>query len=213
MSGPYESRSAPDAPFFFLSYAHVPLPRGHPDELDQRLVDFHGHLFDLIMQLTTIDAADSAAFLDRRIPLGAEWEKHLKHALATCQVFVPVYSPRYFGSEWCGKEWDAFERRQRHHRESRPHTVTPIVPVWWLPPERVRVPAVARRLQHTHIDLSVDYRQKGLFGLVAEGRRTRYRQAVWGIAQAIVDVAETARLDPCDVALFDDLRNVFEGDQ
>ncbi|KUM90643.1 MULTISPECIES: TIR-like protein FxsC [Streptomyces] len=213
MSGPYESHSVRQAPYFFLSYAHVPIARGDPGGPDRHLVEFYEQLFDLIMQLTTVDAGGTQAFLDRRIPLGAEWEKHLKHALATCQVFVPVYSPRYFESEWCGKEWDAFERRQQHHRKSRPHTVTPIVPVWWLSPDRVRVPAVARRLQHTHVDLGGEYQQKGLFGLMAEGRRTRYRQAVWGIAQAIVEVAETARLDPCDVALFEDLRNVFQEDQ
>ncbi|MEV6395229.1 hypothetical protein AB0M39_10700, partial [Streptomyces sp. NPDC051907] len=32
--------------------------------------------------------------LDRRMGIGAEWERQLKQALATCQVFVPVYTKR-----------------------------------------------------------------------------------------------------------------------
>jgi hypothetical protein len=41
---------------------------------------------------------------------GHEWPWRLSNALATCSVFVPLYSRRYFKSEHCGKEWFAFHR-------------------------------------------------------------------------------------------------------
>lgn len=54
-----------------------------------------------------------------------------------------------------------------------------------------------------------DLQLMGLRGLMEAGRWRVYRRAVWRIAERIVDVATAARFKPCDVSLFDDLRNVF----
>ncbi|MEV6400987.1 TIR-like protein FxsC, partial [Streptomyces sp. NPDC051907] len=149
--------------------------------------------------------------LDRRMGIGAEWERQLKQALATCQVFVPVYTKRYFSREWCGKEWDAFARRQAEQHRTKPYTVNAIVPVLWLSPAHLELPPVAEAVQYTHPDLGEPYLKMGLYGLRKSGYPLQYRRAVWGIAQTIVKVAQQARLEPCDIGLFDDLRNVFEG--
>ncbi|MDQ0945326.1 TIR-like protein FxsC [Streptomyces sp. V1I1] len=213
-SPPFASSTSPmgQDPYFFLSYARVPSTeeerRGeHPD---QDLVDFHRELCRHVMQLTDHDGTQPPGFLDRRMGIGADWEKNLKQALATCQVFVPVYTKRYFSREWCGKEWDAFARRQAEQHRARPYTVNAIVPVLWLSPAHLDLPPVAEAVQYTHPDLGPPYLKMGLYGLREAGYSLQYRRAVWGIAQTIVKVAQQARLEPCDIGLFDDLRNVFE---
>lgn len=142
--------------------------------------------------------------------IGADWERNLKQALATCQVFVPVYTKRYFSREWCGKEWDAFARRQAEQHRTRPYTVNAIVPVLWLSPAHLDLPPVAEAVPYAHPDLGPHYLETGLYGLREAGYSLQYRRAVWGIAQTIVKVAQQARIEPCRIGLFDDLRNVFE---
>ncbi|MBC3842855.1 hypothetical protein GXW82_29795 [Streptacidiphilus sp. 4-A2] len=50
--------------------------------------------------------------MDRGMHLGEGWVGRLSDALASCRVFVPLYSPRYFRSEPCGQEWRGFASRQ-----------------------------------------------------------------------------------------------------
>ncbi|EMF53615.1 hypothetical protein SBD_5159 [Streptomyces bottropensis ATCC 25435] len=141
---------------------------------------------------------------------GDYWESRLKHALATCRVFVPIYNSRYFRREWCGKEWDAFARRQR--LRTGPYTGNAIIPVLWVGEQHLTLPPVAAEVQYAHPDLGKDYVQSGLYGLKQAGRHAKYRSSVWSLAQMIVKVAQQTSLEPCDVELFSDLRNVFEGE-
>ncbi|NEE46574.1 TIR domain-containing protein, partial [Streptomyces sp. SID8455] len=69
-----------------------------------------------VMAMTDLPAGASAGFMDREIRSGEGWSERLGETLATCRVFVPLFSPRYFASEMCGKEWHAFEQRAIHHR-------------------------------------------------------------------------------------------------
>ncbi|MGW7415231.1 TIR-like protein FxsC [Streptomyces sp. NPDC054863] len=199
-------------PHFFLSYARTPSMKDgrRLDHPDKELEDFHWELCRNLMQLTDRDGSGPPGFLDQRMGIGKEWERTLKQALATCQVFVPVYARRYFTREWCGKEWDAFARRQAAQRGTRPYTVNAIVPVLWTSPADLELPPVAEAVQYSHPDLGQAYLKRGLYGLLKDGYWLQYRRAVWGISQTIVNVARQARLDPCDIELFDDLRNVFD---
>ena len=52
-------------------------------------------------------------------------------ALATCRVFVPLYSSGYFADERCGKEWAYFVSRAPAGDRSG----APIVPGVWVPVE------------------------------------------------------------------------------
>ncbi|MFE0454506.1 TIR-like protein FxsC [Streptomyces sp. NPDC058914] len=216
MTDPHLSGRPADAqdPYFFHSYGHVPAHPGAPRGPDERQQSFHDLLSQFVMQLSTHPGTSPVGFLDRRMPLGGEWRKHLKEALATCRVFMPVYSQRYATSRWCGMEWDAFARRQEVHQRFAPYTVSPIVPVLWTPPARVTLPDVVLPYQYHHQDLGDDYRRMGLLGLMEAGKWPSYRRTVWRIAERVVDVATTARWRPCDASLFDDLHNVFApGDQ
>ncbi|WP_327727228.1 TIR-like protein FxsC [Streptomyces sp. NBC_00487] len=199
---------------FFMSYARTPFKGDRPkkDDSDLALEQFHAQLCSDIMQLTDHDGEESPGFLDQRMGVGADWENRLKQALATCRVFVPIYTSRYFTREWCGKEWDAFARRQEEQLRTRPYTGNAIVPVLWVGTQHWTPPRVAAKVQYAHPDLGKDYLQSGLYGLKQAGRRVKYRSSVWALAQMIVKVAQQTSLEPCDVELFKDLRNVFEGD-
>ncbi|MFF7203566.1 TIR-like protein FxsC [Streptomyces sp. NPDC008141] len=213
VGSPPAPRQRNQNPYFFLSYARTPSPmdeRGRAGDPNKLVDDFHRELCEHILHLTDHDGLVSPGFMDRQLGVGVEWELNLKEALSVCQVFVPVYTTRFFTREWCGKEWDAFARRQAEQRRTRPYTVNAIVPVLWLSPTHLTLPPVVQAVQFAHPDLGEHYLKNGLYGLRKEGRTVRYRRAVWGIAQTIVTVAQQARLDPCDTALFDNLRNVFE---
>ncbi|MEV6401159.1 hypothetical protein AB0M39_41370, partial [Streptomyces sp. NPDC051907] len=93
-SPPTVSPTRPD-PYFFLSYARIPATEERSrEDPDRDLDDFHRDLCGHVMQLTDHDGREAPGFLDRRMGIGAEWERQLKQALATCQVFVPVYTKR-----------------------------------------------------------------------------------------------------------------------
>ncbi|MEE1764481.1 TIR-like protein FxsC [Streptomyces sp. SP18BB07] len=199
---------------FFMSYARLPMTgtRTRKDPSDVALEQFHAHLCSDIMQLTDHDGEESPGFLDQSIDLGEDWQGRLKHALATCRVFVPIYTSRYFKREWCGKEWDAFARRQEEQLRTRPYTGNAIIPVLWVGQQHLTLPPVAAKVQYAHPALGKDYLQSGLYGLKQAGRHAKYRSSVWALAQMIVKVAQQTSLEPCDVELFKDLRNVFEGE-
>jgi hypothetical protein len=203
-----------DPHVFYMSYARTPWKgvRGRRGPSDLALEEFYTLLCGNIMQLTDHDGVEPPGFLDQGRDVGADWENRIKHALATCRVFVPVLSTRYFTLEWCGKEWDAFARRQKEQLRTRPYTGNAIVPVLWVGEQHLTMPPVAAQVQYAIPDLDKSYLQAGLYGLKQAGRRALYHRTVWSLAETIVKVAQRTSLPPCDVQLFQDLRNVFEGE-
>jgi hypothetical protein len=101
-----------DAPYFFLSYAHSQRNgSGNPPELDIWVKKLFGDLCNQINSLTILPRGWTAGFMDRDLLPGHDWPEGLARSLASCRVFVPLYSRRYFESEHCGKEWSAFAQR------------------------------------------------------------------------------------------------------
>lgn len=181
-------------PYFFLSYAPTPAQGGgaDPDMWVERLFrDLCGH----VMALTDLPAGVPAGFMDREIRSGEGWSERLGEALATCRVFVPLFSPRYFASEMCGKEWYAFEQRAIHHRTRTNRSESAIVPALWVPVPPSQLPVPAEHLHYNHRDLGVRYLSDGLYGLIKLRLLAQeYEQAVYGLAKAIVRVADTTSL-------------------
>lgn len=141
-------------------------------------------------------------YRDVHVPLGEDWSATLLDALRTCDVFVPLLSPLYLLSEYCGKEWWLFERRVRRHVErygSRPPVVIPIL--WEAPSEQFVVPEVVRRIQYLDRDTAGAYGGTGLRRLVAHpgrGEKERYVAAVHLLAGRIAAVADRRALDVGD---------------
>ncbi|WP_406500324.1 FxsC protein [Streptomyces sp. NBC_00846] len=189
-----QQRAADHRPYFFLSYAHTPGYGGgtDPDMWVERLFqDLCGH----VMALTDLPAGAPAGFIDREIRSGEGWSERLGEALATCRVFVPLFSPRYFASEMCGKEWYAFAQRAIHHRARSNQSAEAIVPALWVPVPPTQLPGPAERLQFNHRDFGDRYVSDGLYGLIKlKLFEEEYERAVYELAKRIVTVADTIRL-------------------
>ena len=181
-------------PYFFLSYAHTPMwgSRGDPDLWVHTLyVDLCEH----IMNLTDLPAGAQAGFMDREMRSGDGWPEKLSENLATCRVFVPLFSPRYFGSEMCGREWYAFNERIVRARALSGRTVPAIVPALWTHVDLDQLPDSVR---HIHVDhFGARYADEGIYGLIKLSRmRDEYEETVLRLAQRIVRVANESPLPP-----------------
>jgi FxsC-like protein len=155
--------------------------------------DLCGH----VMAMTDLPAGAPAGFMDREIRSGEGWSERLGEVLASCRVFVPLFSPRYFASEMCGKEWYAFAQRAIYHHAKSNRPAEAIVPALWVPMPPEQLPGPAERLQFNHRAFGDRYVTDGLYGLIklrifAE----EYEAAVYELAKRIVSVADTIRLAP-----------------
>jgi FxsC-like protein len=119
---------------FFFSYKRVSktaYQRKFFDDLSDELRD--------LLEISNKD--EPVGFFDQSgIEPGEEWESVLENALQESKVMVCMYSPKYFESEYCGKEWQVFNmRRQEYQRqrsaagEMNPPLPVVIRPVLWLP--------------------------------------------------------------------------------
>ena len=198
-------------PYFFLSYARTPKRDPSDKEDPDRWVHkLYKDLCDAILQLT--DALpDEAGYMDRENRLGAEWSPELTNALATCRVFVPLYSRRYFESDNCGKEWFAFARREVNHRARGRPVVSAIVPALWTRLERERIPEVAQSLQYDHSDLGERYCTEGFYGIMKlQNYRKAYHQAVLRLAERIVAIGDASLAQADDQFVLEMQQKDFE---
>ncbi|MER5940297.1 TIR-like protein FxsC [Streptomyces sp. NPDC001928] len=196
-------------PLFYLSYARTPDARTGSRSREHRFfVDLTRQLAEL-----THTPQEGLGFIDVTLPPGMEWQQAMKEALATARVFVPLYSPRYFKSAWCGMEWDAFGRRQQRDNGLRGRQSSAIVPVLWASTEPRHLPSVSWGIQYADHELGDVYADRGMLGLMEFGSRGEYERGVRHIAETIVHTAQATHLAPCDPHLFDDLRNAFEDEE
>lgn len=180
-------------PYFFLSYART--PRADHDSAVNPDLWVHKLYEDLSYEVLQLISSPDAGFMDREIRLGVKWSEELTSALATCQVFVPLYSPRYFASENCGKEWYAFSKRVLDQQAARPETRMAIVPALWVPVREEGLPEVAKAIQFNHHSLGDMYGRVGFSGIIKVNRyNDDYLMAVQGLARRIVEVAERTQI-------------------
>ncbi|NBM18267.1 TIR-like protein FxsC, partial [Streptomyces sp. GC420] len=195
MQGPVDSGDASDKPYFFLSYAHTPRNDPSDPDPDMWVARLYRDLCEHILQMTTLPAGVKAGFMDQGMNVGDGWPESLSEALANCSVFVPLYSPRYFRSPQCGKEWYAFSQRAVYHRAVNDSRLSGIVPALWVPMPPNALPAPAERLQFNHSEFGEDYAAEGFYGLIKLSYlRQEYERAVYRLAQRIVRVVEETRI-------------------
>jgi FxsC-like protein len=175
-------------PYFFLSYARTPrLGSNDNSDPDRWVYKLYRDLSDTILNLT--GQSESAGFMDRDVRLGTVWSADLANALASCRVFVPLYSPRYFSSESCGKEWFAFAQREAAQLARASGAARAIVPVLWVPVQPESMPAIARSLPFD--SLGHRYDVEGFYGIMKLQRyREDYQLALDRLARRIIEVAD-----------------------
>nr|WP_170223404.1 TIR-like protein FxsC [Nonomuraea turkmeniaca] len=194
-----------------MSYAHTPVDEstggGDPNRWVHRLFD---SLCTELLQITSLRKGAQAGFLSRHPRAGDEWPDDVARALATCRLFVPLYSPRYFDNEQCGREWSAIQRRLRAHAPEPPPVIIPIV---WSPVDFNDLPACARAIPFYEDGLWPGYRSTGLYGVIkiSFSRRT-FQRATSELARRIKQVAELSPLlEAQDLPRYSKLPNAFAG--
>jgi FxsC-like protein len=199
------------APYFFLSYAHTPKhDPDDPDDPDAWVGKLYTDLCRHIMQLTDLPHGARPGFMDRELRPGHIWPAALSSALATCRVFVPLYSHRYFESEQCGKEWFAFSRRVLDAEARAVLRAEAIIPAIWVPVDVDRMPEAARNIQFGHHDLGDTYVAHGFYGIIKLSRyRGDYEEAVYELARRIIQVARKEPVPPGKLADYTALESAF----
>jgi FxsC-like protein len=205
--------SLESGPYFFLSYAHTPR-HDQSDSLDPDfwVGELHKELCRHIMHLTGLPQGAKAGFMDRELQSGHDWPQGLARALATCRVFVPLYSRRYFASQQCGKEWFAFTRRLLNHAARVTDPVQAIIPAVWVPVKPDLLPEAARSIQVDYGNVE-SYAAEGFYGIVKLSRfRDDYQEAAYHLAKRIVEVAESTPVRAGPVADYESLESAFGAD-
>src|SRR4029453_6519936 len=113
--------------YFFFSYSR--------QNNDSFLREFFDELNNTVKELVG-DKTDAGFFDQKGLELGELWERELEQALVSSRVFIAAVTAGYLKSEFCGKEWAAFESRLKAHAERKNSEVPPlIVPLLWHPSE------------------------------------------------------------------------------
>ncbi|MDX3613694.1 TIR-like protein FxsC [Streptomyces europaeiscabiei] len=203
-------RGAPDnRPYFFLSYAHTPSGPDNGDP-DHWVYTLYKDLCADILAITDLPAGTPPGFMDREMRSGEGWPVRLSDNLAHCRVFVPLYSPRYFSSEACGREWFAFSDRIRQARDAGAGDIPAIVPVLWSRVGMDRLPESVRHLQVERNAFGERYLDHGIYGLIKLKRlRDEYDETVFMLAQRIVEVAEESPLPSSTPRPFESTPSAF----
>jgi len=173
--------------WFFFSYARL--------DRDPYLKKFYNELVDSVRVNAGGNRGEIGFFDTEDIEPGQEWPAALAAALQTARVFVPVYTPSYFISEFCGREWRVIEERRRAAGERPPV----ILPVLWVPQDKLpsNLPEAVLDLQYSHEQFGEVYVKEGLRQLM---RQSRYldarRQIIDGLAERIIEIAREHPLPP-----------------
>jgi FxsC-like protein len=194
---------------FLISYSHTEHHgQGNEREPDYWVIKFYKDLSRNVEELAAVAPGDGVGVLDRDLWVEDDWLAGLPEALASCRVLVPLYTPRYFQSEACGKEWYAFASRSA--TQSAEATRAPaIVPVMWtpMPPGSLHQAVRTVAIEYDGVD---SYAQRGLYGIIKRARyRTDYHDVVRGVARRIMATAKRSRVGPWPPVDFDILQNPF----
>ncbi|MFI0372604.1 TIR-like protein FxsC [Actinomadura sp. 1N219] len=204
-TGTARGRQLPEErrPFFYLSYARS---RYRPEDSDRWVAKFFNDLCHDIGQAT---GTLNPGFMDRQIPVGSEWPDQLADALANCRVFVALFSPSYFTSEYCGKEWAAFLKRYHAHTAGldRPPA---IIPVWWTKMDISEIPEPLHSMQNVPPEFPSAYALEGIYRIMKLGRfREQYKETILRLATVIKDRAAACDLDSAPIPRLSTLRSPF----
>ncbi|MBF9128049.1 TIR domain-containing protein [Plantactinospora sp. S1510] len=191
---------------FFLSYA-----RSDDDPYVER---FYKDLCAEVRVRAGLASGSEVGFFDKTsIEIGATWSADLVDALSTACSFLALFSPRYFASEPCGREWQLFAERVRQHEETNETRSAALLPVLWLPPRQI--PDAVQDVQYDRDVFSDAYRRDGLRQLMRLRRNEdEYIEAISILADRIVDNAASNALEPLPNNPridFHGLRSAFHG--
>lgn len=181
---------------FFFSYT-----RGNSDKYLKRFID---DLSDELRQQRGYGKNEVVGFFDQReIELGEKWDQTIVNALQESNVMVCIYSPGYFKSEYCGKEWQVFQQRlniylkQREAGGEKNPTLPPVIkPIFWMDPLPKDLDEVVNSLQRTEGDPADHLNKLGLREIIQQiGKyRSKYLVFIKKLATEIREAADKYKL-------------------
>ncbi|HVQ93766.1 MAG TPA: FxSxx-COOH system tetratricopeptide repeat protein [Mycobacteriales bacterium] len=178
--------------YFFLSYA-----RSGDDLLVKQF--FQGLSAEL-RRRTGVAADEAVGFLDTGIGIGIRWSSALQQALSSCQVFLPLYSARYFKRVYCRREWAFFAERLRLEAERTGVQPESIIPVTWVPMSD-RLPDAAAAINHHDETFGAEYANRGLYSMLRVQRlQDDYHEFLVALATKIINAARLHPLPALDPA-------------
>ncbi|WFE36004.1 TIR-like protein FxsC [Micromonospora sp. WMMD975] len=192
---------------FFLSYSGV-------DGNGVYVGEFFKDLSEEIRRSTDLEES-RIGFAYGGMRDGTQWRPTVAKALATCRVFVPLYSPRYFRARFCGQEWGIFAERLRAYEQEHGTTPDLIVPVLWedvFDDGQLQIPRLAEDIWARSGTLGDAQKPTGVRRLVQQKARYRdeYHDVVYQLVARIRAVAAEHELPAYDAAIdFDTAADVF----
>jgi MinD-like ATPase involved in chromosome partitioning or flagellar assembly len=156
---------------FFVSYARA--------DADRLLVQFVRDLSEEVRLRAGLPMERVGFFDASTIEPGEQWDMQLREALQRSRVLVALYSPYYFASEYCGKEFGYSVARHQ-----------PILPVIWIPVQNVSLPPAAKNIQIFSSDAPAQYIKDGMRYVMRLSRsRDTYQILISQLANRIVELA------------------------
>jgi len=166
--------------WFFFSYAR--------DNQHRLLNKFFTDLWGLLSGPLNSTEQEETPFRDTAsVRVGSKWLDGLREALEWSRTMIPVVSPAYLSSDWCGKELAYFEKLSKHQYPGRSERILPVI---WsdvgLASGR-SLPAPLNAYQYAR-NLPDVYSELGLFGIMTGEPRIRrlYSSCVSIIARDLV---------------------------
>ncbi|GAA1753998.1 TIR-like protein FxsC [Luedemannella helvata] len=173
--------------YFFLSYA-----RSDDSEL---IRTFFNDLSAEVRSYAGVSPGVPVGFLDdETLNLGQYWSDELVSALLRTRTLIALASPRYLGSEPCGREWKVFADRVRAATARGQQAASAHMTLLWLPP-----PKLPRFVEETLYDgdLPPVYGRAGLRQLMRlQDHRDHYFRFIAELAQRIVHAAQNLDIPP-----------------
>lgn len=145
------------------------------------------------------------------IELGQQWKEEVVDALLNSKVLVCLYSPAYFQSPYCGREWQLFHLRRTRYLEAQRAAgevdarIPPVIkPVIWIPPvvdtdpvsanDEARKPVslpetIDKAVRGDHYTLGKQselYNVEGLRYVLKRGYKQRYNDYLVKLAKQII---------------------------
>jgi FxsC-like protein len=170
---------------FFLSYTRA--------NNDVYLKPFFDALCEVIRERRGLPASETVGFFDQReLELGEDWDRSIVDALQTSKVFLALWSPAYFKSEYCGKEWALFQRRSAAAVGSGKASPPLIKPIRWVQFDSKDVPPGLGVGQFTFGDPAAIQNTKGFKYLLKQMQeyKSLYNDLVEALAEEIISAAD-----------------------
>ncbi|HEY0321990.1 MAG TPA: P-loop NTPase fold protein [Pyrinomonadaceae bacterium] len=163
-----------------------------------------------------VDPEQLGFFKSSSIEMGEEWERSVAEAISTCRTFVCLYSPGYFKSEYCGKEFQIFLDRVRTYKSPADGLGSPrfIFSILWDGGEQLQksLPDVAAKLQYVPAGISGLVSSGGLYPLMKAGMLDEgdYYQFLQRLSKSIVNEAKQLPLPPIhDIPPLNSIQSAF----